>query len=236
MPDVFGQMVRDYYRDELTGQPVYHRDDGERSPAHCAWYFAGPAEWGAFDRDGIARSRGTVLDVGCGVGRSLRWLAGEGHDTVGLDASPGAVRVARARGTTAVLGDMEQLPIGTDRADTALFVGTHVGAVETEARLRSLVQSLDEVLRPGGRIVADMIDPTVTEQEDLREYLTNRWQGTGVATRRFRLEYNGQRGAWRTLLMCSPDALARILEPTVWTCSTVDCGEGTRYYFVLERA
>jgi hypothetical protein len=36
MADVFGAMVADYFRDELAGQPVYERSDGDQSPAQCA--------------------------------------------------------------------------------------------------------------------------------------------------------------------------------------------------------
>lgn len=235
MTDVFGRMVAAYYRNDLEEQPVYRRDDGVTSPAHCAWYFAEPSAWGVFDRGGMGRSCGTVLDVGCGVGRSLLWLAKQGHGTIGVDASPRAVQIARKRGTKALVGDMEQLPIAANAADTALFVGTHIGAVETETNFRDLLVDLDRVLRPDGRIVADLIDPTRTVDDELKSYLADRWRGEGIATRRFRLEYDGQVGIWRTLLLCTPDALKRIVEPTVWSCSTVDRGEGTRYYFVLER-
>lgn len=236
MAAVFGRMVADYYTDGLVEQPQYRRDDGDTSPAHCAWYFAEPAEWGAFDREGMARCRGTVLDVGCGVGRSLLWLSEQGHEAIGLDESRPAVWVARDRGARAFVGEMEQLPVAADAADTALFVGTHIGAVETESRFQELLAALDRTLRSGGRIVADLIDPTLTEDEALRAYLADRWQAEGVATRRFRLEYDGQVGPWRTLLLCTPDALERIIEPTAWQCATVDRGPGTRYYFVLERS
>jgi SAM-dependent methyltransferase len=235
MVDVFGRMVRSYYRDELVDQPVVRRDDGHTRPAHCAWYFADQENWGVLDREGIARCRGTVLDVGCGVGRALLWLAEQAHEAVGVDASRRAVEVARDRGATAVVGEMNQLPIAPEAVDTVLFVGTHFGAVETQAGVRELLAALDGVLRPGGRIVADLYDPTRIEDDDLRSYLADRWQAPGVATRRFRLEYDGEAGPWRTLLQCTPEALAGIVEPSGWECSSILPGDGTRYYVVLER-
>lgn len=235
MPDVFGRMVADYYRDELAGQPVYRRSDGDRSTAHCAWYFADPSEWGAFDRAGIGHASGRVVDVGSGVGRAILWLQERSHDALGIDVSPRAVSVSRDRGAPAIVGDMTALPIGDDAFDTALFVGTHLGAVETRDGLRSLLSELDRVLAPGGRIVADMYDPTLVEDPELASYLDGRWRDPGVATRTFRLEYDGLVGDWLTLLMCSPGALGTAVEPAGWSVEATHESEGTRYYTVLER-
>lgn len=235
MSDAFGRMVEDYYRGELQAQPVYRRSDGETTPAHCAWYFTGPEEWGEFDREGIGFARGAVLDIGSGVGRAVLWLRDRGQFAIGVDASPRAVAVSRERGAPAVVGEMTVLPVAEDTVDTALFVGTHVGAVGTIDGLRSLLDHLDRILCPGGRIIADIYDPTLIEQADLQSYLDGRFLAEGIATRQFRLEYNGDTGDWMTLLLCSPAGLDRIVEPTAWAVEQIHRSEGTRYYFVLER-
>jgi len=41
-----------------------------------------------------------VLDVGCGTGQTALFLASRGHDVVGVDAVPDAIRVARERAKT----------------------------------------------------------------------------------------------------------------------------------------
>jgi SAM-dependent methyltransferase len=268
MADVFGRMVADYHRDALAGQPVYERSDGDESPAQCAWYFAGPDEWGPLETSAIdaclARQapdadadvdadlgdrRPRVLDAGCGPGRALDPLAERGATPLGIDESPGAVAVAREwTGRPAIVGDQATLPIATGSIDAALFLGTHVGAGGTVEGLRSLLAELDRAIaggdrtgvradeRRGGRIVADVYDPTAVEADDLRAYLEDRWIADGVATRRFRLRYDGDVGRWRTLLMASPAALDRIVAPTPWSIARIERGEGTRYLFVLDRA
>lgn len=241
MADVFGRMVADYHRGGLANQPTYERSDGDESPAHCAHYFAGPAEWGSLERAALARAtpvagRGPVLDAGCGPGRALDALAERGHSVLGLDESPGAVRVARERtGQPAVVGDLATLPLGSGAVRSALCLGTHVGAGGTVAALRSLLGELDRALGPGGRVVADLYDPLGVEDTSLQAYLADRWVAEGVATRRFRLRYDGSAGRWRTLLSCSPAALERLVAPTSWAVTAVQRGEGTRYLFVLER-
>lgn len=252
MADVFGRMVADYHRDELAAQPVYERSDGDESPAQCAWYFAGPKEWGPLERAAIEACvpdadagadgerpprRPRVLDAGCGPGRALGPLAEHGAEVLGIDESPGAVAIAREwTGRPAVVGDLTSLPLAAGAVDAALFLGTHVGTGGTIETFRRLLDELDRALAPGGRVVADLYDPTAVEADDLRTYLDGRWLEDGVATRRFRLRYDDEADRWRTLVMASPSALESIVAPTPWSVAEVERGEDTRYLFVLERA
>lgn len=52
---------------------------------------------------------GTVLDVACGHGRHLRWLAERGHRVTGVDRSPEAIAAVAPLGR-AVLADIENGP------------------------------------------------------------------------------------------------------------------------------
>lgn len=52
---------------------------------------------------------GRVLDVACGSGRHMRWLAQQGHPVTGVDRSPEALATAGAFGQT-VLADIESGP------------------------------------------------------------------------------------------------------------------------------
>jgi SAM-dependent methyltransferase len=57
----------------------------------------------AADRAVLAHASAPVLDIGCGPGRHLAALAAAGREGLGLDLSPVAVRLARARGAEAIL-------------------------------------------------------------------------------------------------------------------------------------
>ncbi|CAN5240250.1 class I SAM-dependent methyltransferase [soil metagenome] len=54
----------------------------------------------------LAREGGSALDVACGSGRHMRWLAERGHAATGVDRSAEALRSAAAFGRT-VLADIE---------------------------------------------------------------------------------------------------------------------------------
>ncbi len=45
----------------------------------------------------LPRPAASVLDLGCGTGSHALLLAGRGHQVMGIDASPGMLRVARAK-------------------------------------------------------------------------------------------------------------------------------------------
>lgn len=69
-----------------------------------------PADWcGELipgDHGVLRRCLGSTLDVGCGPGRLAAALASRGEVTLGVDACPDAVRLARRRGAPALLADV----------------------------------------------------------------------------------------------------------------------------------
>ena len=104
----------------------------------------------AFDAVADAAPR-RVLEVGCGPGELSKRIADElGADVVALDISRRMVELARGRGVSAHVGDVQDLPFGDGEFDCAVaaWMLYHVPDVE-----RALAE-LRRVLRPGGRLVA----------------------------------------------------------------------------------
>jgi cyclopropane fatty-acyl-phospholipid synthase-like methyltransferase len=100
-----------------------------------------------------------VLDVGCGTGDNALYLAASGHEVVGVDAAPTAIRRAREKAdavdaptrATFILGDVLQLPdlpgLGTP-FDTAIDSGLFHTLGDDERLV--FAASLAGVLRAGG--------------------------------------------------------------------------------------
>jgi SAM-dependent methyltransferase len=93
------------------------------------------------------------LDVGCGTGRWLRRYEKVGFRCIGLDLSPGMLRIARERGTTAPLiaGEAYRLPFA-DASFDAISDVTVVQHIPASWQLEALGEML-RVLRPGGRLI-----------------------------------------------------------------------------------
>jgi len=113
---------------------------------------ASPAVRGAVE-DGLWPKGGAILDVGCGAGTNLLYLAQHGFAAHGIDFAPDAVRVARERAARAGAtieareGDVLRLPYPRARFDGALDIGCfHALPIDRRPQYR---EELSRVLRPG---------------------------------------------------------------------------------------
>lgn len=236
MTDLLGRLLADYHRGDLSDTPVHRREDGHTSRAPAEWYFLAPDEWPDVERAGVGKARGDVLDVGCGAGRTSLWLQERGQEVLAVDRSPGAVAVAADRGVErVVVAKMDHLPVTADEFDTALFAGKQF-ALGSELRdVSERLRRLWTVVPPGGRIVADLDDPTKVLAPEHADYQRDHQLAEEVTRRRFRLEYDGETGPWTDLLSLSPDVLEGLADETGWMLAEVVGGDGPRYWAVLER-
>ena len=97
-----------------------------------------------------------VLDAGCGQGRIGGWLAGVGHEVVGVDLDPVLIEAAQADhpGAHWIVGDLAttDLPaLGISEGfDAIVCAGNVMAFVEPSARV-AVLQRFAAHLRPGGR-------------------------------------------------------------------------------------
>jgi SAM-dependent methyltransferase len=94
---------------------------------------------------------GFTLDLGCGIGRTLRHLASPG---VGVDHNEHCVRAARSRGLTAFTPAEFRRSAEYNRPgrfDTILLA--HVAEHMTEDQAVALLQEYEGLLRPGGQLI-----------------------------------------------------------------------------------
>jgi len=139
-------------------QATYERTPYDQLP----WFDPGPSLGVAKAvEEGFLPMTGAVLDVGCGAGSNVLYLAGLGYRAHGVDLSPGAIAAARARAQREGLkvdleeGDVLALPFPDESMDALVDNGCfHTIPIGRRKRYASEVH---RVLRPDGRFVLSWV-------------------------------------------------------------------------------
>jgi SAM-dependent methyltransferase len=224
--DAFGQMLLDG-----AGPEIIERDDGFVDAAKMA-YFAPAARWPAVERRALRWARGRVLDAGLGAGRAALEMQRRGRSVVGIDVSPGAVEVARARGVRDVrLLAFEEVDESLSHFDTIVMFGNNFGLFGSPSKAQRLLRRL----RPlADRIVAASNNPYATDDPAHLAYQErNRNRGRMSGQLRLRNRYRDLIGPWFEYLIVSPDEMATILEATPWRIRKLIEATGSGYYVAV---
>ena len=237
--DVFGAALLDWVQGG-TVLEVLERDDGHlEDGAGPEAYLAPFGGWPAAERRSLRYLRGRVLDAGCGAGRVTKVLQRRGHDVVGIDESPLAIRAAAlfgARGTRCASVDVVAHEIGG--FDSVILFGNNFGIFGTPARATRVLTTWARGAAPGTRIFAQSTNgytggaPIV----DRAYYRRNKERGLAPGATRYRIHYKDLVGPWLRWLFVSRTEMREIVRGTGWELVRV-LGDGPiePYVAMLER-
>ncbi len=116
---------------------------------------------------------GFILDLGCGVGRHVTYLGGQGFRMAGVDISPSGIKLTEEACTERQIpfeghvSDMNMLPWGDNTFDGVLSTST----IHHDLRA-DIMQSISEVwrvLKPGGLFLVDFNSTDTLDYQQLRE-------------------------------------------------------------------
>jgi SAM-dependent methyltransferase len=236
--DAFGHGIYDYF----SGRPAHEiieRDDGFFSVSSGPeFYFRQYEEWPESDREAMKHVRGRVLDIGCGAGRHSLYLQGQGFDVVGIDNSPLAVHVCKARGLRdARVLSITQVSRKLGIFHTILMMGNNFAVVGNRKRARWLLRRFYGTTSEAARIVAQARDPYQTERpEHLAYHARNREEGRMSGELKIRVRYRKYVTPWTDFLLVSQDDLEEILEGTNWGVERFIEDQQGGYVAILEKA
>ena len=216
---------------------VIERDDGYVDVNYSKPYFAGYEEWPAIERKAMRYVGDRVLDVGCGPGRHSLYLQEKGRDVTGIDISPRAVQVAKARGLRkARVMRLSGLSFPSDSFDTILMLGNNFALFGSPHAVKRILKRMHRITSKRARILAETLDPYRTSNPaHLRYHSLNKERGRMSGQTRIRVRYGPYRDPWMDLLFISIEEMQTILKGTGWKVAKVLEGK-SHYLAVLEKA
>ena len=238
LQDAYGHALRDYLRRRGKSREVIERDDGYVDVPLLGreLYFADYTRWPVHHKRAMRYARGRVLDVGCGGGRHALYLQKKGLEVLGIDASPLAVVVCRRRGVKWV----RVMPItrinsalGTFR--TVLMLGNNFGLLANRVRGRWWLRRLHSITDPDARIIAESVDPYLTDNPlHLAYHKRNRQRGRMAGQLRIRVRYQKYATPWFDYLFVSRTEMVAMLRGTGWAVERFLVG-GPNYIAVIAK-
>ena len=156
----------------MTNREEFGTDYQERMErAQSSWWVSSMHELGRQLLKAIPPDA-RVIDIGCGTGATLRWLAPNARESVGVDVSIEGLAVARetAPGSRLAVASAAGLPFADKTMDIVVSTDVlqHLRTEDRQAALREM----HRVLVPGGRILVR------TNAKSLRKGVAERadWQ------------------------------------------------------------
>lgn len=179
------------------------------------WWFRARRDIVLAVADRVVPEGAAVLDLGCGTGFVLERLR-ERYDACGLDASPIALGLCRARGLERVwLGTPEDLSAVAGRRFRALFLLDVLEHLDDDA---GALRRLRDILEPGGRVIVTV--PAVRilwsphdELNGHRRRYTRRSLGAALGDAGYAVERVSHFNAWLFPLALAARLVARAVGP-----------------------
>lgn len=120
---------------------------------------------------GYIPSKGSILDLGCGSGRDLKYFSEHGYKAEGIDASKELCRLAEEYSGCHVYCDTIQDFIPHEKYDGVWACASLLHLKEYE--IRDFFKGIDRLVVPGGIVFASMKSGITTGQDDKNRYFTN---------------------------------------------------------------
>jgi SAM-dependent methyltransferase len=124
-----------------------------------------------------------ILDLCCGQGRHSVPFASHGFEMTGLDLNPAYLELTRQSARAAnvsvktIEADMRHIPF-QDHFDAVVNMYSSFGYLESEAEDLSVLKSVSKAIRPGGRLLLDMLN----REWAVANYIQNDWYSGRDAT------------------------------------------------------
>lgn len=219
--DIHGNALLDYYQTGKADVLWVHNsyDDKEEMPVEI--FFREESEMPEIELKALELCRGSVLDVGAGVGSHALILQQKNIAVTAIDISPLAVQIMQARGVR----NAKVAPLATvkESYDTLLFMMNGIGVTGTLGGLKKFLETAKKLLKPSGQLIFDSSDISYVYDDlpmPLHPYF-------GEIS--FSYEYKNQSGKWFDWLYIDPTTLQHLCKQHGWNCRIVVVDDSHQY-------
>ena len=168
--------------------------------------------------------KGTVLDIGAGVGAITRILQ-QNHYAVALELSEDACRIAHLLGVKNIVhGDIRTYSEG--RFDTLFMLMNGIGLAGKVSELEGFFNLLKKRINPGGRIVLD--------SSDLSYLYAELESNSSLGEISYQYEYQGRKSPWFNWLYVDQLTLQKYARRAGFETQIIYEDENDQYLAILE--
>lgn len=237
--DAYGQqLLAQFHRRTPTAEIIERDDRFIDTGSEAGLYFLNYKQWSPLERRVIKLAKGRILDIGCGAGRHSLYLQQKGFDVIGIDISPGAVKVCKLRGVKKAIvrpiSDVDKFKLNS--FDTILMLGNNFGLFGSAKRAKLLLKKLYRITSPEAQIIAGTRNPYKTSDPNhLQYHKLNKKRGRMPGQIRMRVRFAKTVGAWFDYLFVSPKEMEAILSDTDWRVEKFLAPEATNYFAVIRK-
>jgi SAM-dependent methyltransferase len=196
------------------------RDDGFEQTVPVKVFFD-TAQFPHLETRALNLCRGPVLDVGAAAGRHSLELHRRGMEVWSLDVLPETRQIMSERGVPhPIVGDI--ISWAERSFDTVLMLMNGIGMVGTPQRLDRFLRHAHRLVSPGGQILCDSIDVSITQTPVHVAYRNkNIERGLYPGQQRFTIKYGDVSGAPFDWLHLDFASLARHCQAAGWNCHLI---------------
>jgi SAM-dependent methyltransferase len=219
--DVFGLALQDFYAANPQEKLWLNTSYGELEEMPVEVFFRKENEMAELELYALDLCRGSILDIGAGVGSHSIVLQERGLNVNSLEISDLACSIMRSRQVKQVI-NTDVFSYKTKTFDTLLLLMNGIGISKDLKGLKEFLQHAKELLKPGGQLLFDSSDISY-----LYENMAFPTHYYGEIS--YQYQYKGMVGDWFRWLYIDPDTLFKTAKEQGWITQIIYEDENDQY-------